>query len=518
MLEVERTHQIIRLHFVEGLSIRKIARELKIHRKTVRSRINQYNQFKSDCESKKGTGAAELVKYLQTGTVYNSTGRGARKVTAEITGRIDQCLAENEKKRADGRCKQQLRKIDIHEILVTEGFEVSYSSVCKYVSGKAIRIQEAFIKQDYAPGSVCEFDWGEVNLYIEGKSRRFYMAAFTSAYSNYRYAILFERQHSLAFREAHILFFDHVGGVWHQMTYDNMRVAIAEFVGKTEKRPTNALVQLARWYLFEWRFCNIARGNEKGHVERSIEYIRRKTFAFKDHFETFQEAQQYLETRVSELNKRKATGAEMSPYEKLQQEKAHLLAHPGKMECFDGDQSKVDKFATICVGTNRYSVPDRLTGRMVFVKMYSSRLEISDERGVVCTHPRSYDRGGWYIDLDHYLITLSRKPGAVQGSVALKQAPAWIRQMYQHHFRDDPRAFVELLQYCKTREITHARLRETVEQLIHHHSGHIGADHILALLGNQTDSTAALPPEMYPPNAIAHQAMENLAELASMMN
>lgn len=343
------------------------------------------------------------------------------------------------------------------------------------------------------------------------------MAAFTSAYSNYRYAILFERQHSLAFREAHIIFFDHVGGIWEQMTYDNMRVAVAAFVGKAEKRPTKALTQLARWYLFGWRFCNAARGNEKGHVERSIEYIRRKSFAFKDHFETFQEAQQYLATRVSELNKRKTKGAEMSPYDMLQQEKVQLLAHPGKMECFDGAQSKVDKFATICVGTNRYSVPDRLTGRMVFVKTYSSRLEISDEKGVVCTHPRSYERGGWYINLDHYLITLSRKPGAIQGSLALKQAPAWIRQMYKHHFTDNPRAFVELLQYCKTEEITHARLRATVEKLMCRHTGNIGIDHILALLGNQTESII-VPPEMQPPNAIAAQAMENLAELASMMN
>lgn len=517
MLDVERTHQIIRLHFVEGLSVRKIARKLKIHRNTVKSRIEQYNRFKSSTGSEKGGSTVQLVKYLEKGRTYDSSGREARKLTAEITGRIDSCLADNDKKRLDGRRKQQLRKIDIHEVLVTAGFDVSYSSVCKYIAGKAMRSQEAFIKQDYAPGSVCEFDWGEVNLYIAGRRRRFYMAVFTSAYSNYRYAILFERQHSLAFREAHILFFAHVGGVWHQMTYDNMRVAVAEFVGKTEKRPTKALSQLARWYLFDWRFCNAARGNEKAHVERSVEYIRRKTFAFKDCFETFEEAQQYLAARVSELNKRGVKGAEMSAYDKLQEERAHLLAHPGKMECFDGDQSKVDKFATICVATNRYSVPDRLTGRMVFVKTYSSRLEISDEKGIVCTHPRSYERGGWYINLDHYLITLSRKPGAIQGSVALKQAPAWIQQMYKHHFTHAPRAFVELLQYCKTNDVTHDRLRATVDKLMCRHTGTIEADHILALLGNQTDP-AVIPPEMHGPNAIATQAMENLAELASMMS
>lgn len=516
MLDVELNHQIIRLHFVEGLSIRKIAQQLQVHRKTVRSRIDQYNQFKSATETNKDDSSAQLVQYLTKGSVYNSSGREARKLTPEVARHIDELLEENERRRLDGRRKQQLRKIDIHELVASSGHDLSYSSVCKYISWKTKRAQEAYIKQDYPLGGVCEFDWGEVRLNIAGKSRRFYMAVFTSAYSNYRFAILFERQHSLAFREAHILFFGHVAGVWRQMTYDNMRVAIAEFVGKTEKRPTEALKQLAGWYLFDWRFCNIKRGNEKGHVERSIEYIRRKCFAFKDDFETFEQAQQYLASRLSELNKRKPQGSKLSPYDKLEQEKAYLLAHPGQMACFDGNHSKVDKFATISLATNRYSVPDRLTGSLVFVKKYSSHIEISDENGLVCTHTRSYERGGWYINLDHYLVTLSRKPGAVHGSVALKQAPEWIRQLYERHFAHTPRCFVELLQYCKTHEITHGRLKDTVEMLMRRHTGAISLDHILALLGNQPDISCQTP-ELNIPGSIATQAMENLTELASMM-
>ena len=128
------------------------------------------------------------------------------------------------------------------------------------------QFQEAFIRQGYAEGSTCEFDWAEVKLNLDGKYRRYYLAVFTSAFSNYRYALLFERQDSLAFKEAHICFFEHVGGVYQQMVYDNMRVAIARFVGKNEKIPTEGLLQLSRWYRYQWRFCNTAKGNEKGHV------------------------------------------------------------------------------------------------------------------------------------------------------------------------------------------------------------------------------------------------------------
>lgn len=516
MLDVKRTHQIIVMHFVEGLSVRKIAQKLKIHRKTVSSRIEEYKQFKNGLAAENGPSSADLAKYLTDGAVYNSSSRSVRKLSAEITKQIDAYLAENEKKRMDGRRKQQLRKIDIHEKLVASGVGISYSSVCKYIAGKAMATQEAFIKQAYVPGSVCEFDWGELYLRIAGRLRKFYLAVFTSAYSNYRYAILFERQNSLAFRESHVIFFSHVGGAWRQITFDNMRVAIAAFVGKTEKVPTEALKQLSRWYLFDWRFCNTARGNEKGHVERSVEYVRRKTFAFKDDFETFQAAQDYLKDRVLELNKRVPEGAKKSPYGKLQEEKAHLLAYPGKMECFEMAPGRADKLSTICVGTNHYSVPDRFSGRMLFVKTYSSHLEISDGKEVVCTHPRSYERNSWHLNLDHYLVTLSRKPGAVHGSVALKQAPEVIQQLYKQHFSHAPREFVKLLQYCKDADVSHVRLMDTVNTLMRHHTGCVEADHILALLGNQPDPGTP-PVDMQQPNAIADQALANLAELTTMM-
>ncbi|WP_146108428.1 transposase [Enterococcus faecium] len=58
----------------------------------------------------------------------------------------------------------------------------------------------------------------------------------------------------------------------------------------------------ARTYGFNYRFCNARRGNEKGHVERSVEYVRRKVFSKKDTFETLEEANKYLEEELNKLN------------------------------------------------------------------------------------------------------------------------------------------------------------------------------------------------------------------------
>ena len=86
------------------------------------------------------------------------------------------------------------------------------------------------------------------------------------------------------------------------MVYDNMKVAVKSFVGHNERQPTDALLQLSIYYGFQFRFCNVCRGNEKGHVERSVEYIRRKAFAVRDAFDSLDDANRYLEDVCNRLN------------------------------------------------------------------------------------------------------------------------------------------------------------------------------------------------------------------------
>lgn len=46
------------------------------------------------------------------------------------------------------------------------------------------------------------------------------------------------------------------------MVYDNMRVAVKDFVG-TDKTPTEALSRMCAFYRFDFRFCNARAGWEK---------------------------------------------------------------------------------------------------------------------------------------------------------------------------------------------------------------------------------------------------------------
>jgi hypothetical protein len=144
---------------------------------------------------------------------YTNTPRPRRKITDAMTARVRELLAENAKKRSRGQHKQQMKRCDIHALLLAEGYDIGYTSVCGLVNQLAPQVPESFIRQAYEDGEVCEFDWGEAKLLLDGQLQTVQMGTFTSAQGNYRYARLFMRQDTAAFQQVHALFFEHLGGV-----------------------------------------------------------------------------------------------------------------------------------------------------------------------------------------------------------------------------------------------------------------------------------------------------------------
>lgn len=514
MISMDTKQEIIRRYFRENDTERKIARDMQISRKTVKKYLQQYlTTEKVSCDENDPEKLQELSHHPP---VYNSEGRYRRRLTPEMEAIIKEQVADNERKKKEGLRKQIKRNIDILEVLHSKGFRIGYTTVCNYIKEDKITTQETYIKQVHLPAEECEFDWAEVKLQIAGVQKRLYMAVFTTAYGNYRYSGLYTRQDTLAFMESHNDFFEHVGGVYHEMVYDNMRVAIAEFVGRHEKTPTTALTGLSGWFQFRWRFCNVRRGNEKGHVERSVEYIRRKAFSHVDNFDTMAAAQAHLEFTCQKLNSYSLTTTGKTPVASLEIEKATLWKYPGVMSCYLTQSFKVDKYSTICFGTNRYSIPDHLCGRMVEVKVYSNKLKVYCQNVFVCQVERNYGMHEWQIKIEHYLRTLSLKPGALHGSLALEQAPEQLRKLYHKHFVNQSRGFIDILHYCQAKEVSHQKLVDTVEELTRLCPNDVSCEKVIALLGNQS------PLSFLAANVIKgeteHLSMVQLREISAMVD
>lgn len=213
MLTVVEIQTIVHLYRSGDYSRRGIARKLGISRTTVDKVLAQYEatQETSDNEA--------LDNLLTLQPAYNSRGRKPRKLSQSIAAEIDRYLELNRQRRRQGMRKQQLKKIDIWQILSGQGVQISYQTVCRYVTDKektsAQDDTKAYVRQAYAPGEECEFDWGEVKITVGGVLRKLYMAVFTTCHGNMRRAWLFSRQDTLAFMESHRNFFRQIQGVPH---------------------------------------------------------------------------------------------------------------------------------------------------------------------------------------------------------------------------------------------------------------------------------------------------------------
>ena len=103
-----------------------------------------------------------LINDLSSKPKYNTSNRKKTKLTINIKNRIEEFIQINDKNKALGRKKQVMKKIDMYEQLVEEGYDIGYTTVCNFIKDKYDK-KEAFIRQEYDPAEVLEFDWGEVS-------------------------------------------------------------------------------------------------------------------------------------------------------------------------------------------------------------------------------------------------------------------------------------------------------------------------------------------------------------------
>lgn len=463
---MHKKQEIIIRKYRNGESISGIAREVAVCRKTARKYIRAYSEEKKALATSNPIKEKELIEAIIKPPQYDSSNRSKRKITDEMVLQVQKCLEENRKKQSRGQHKQLMKKIDILEYLQENGFFIGYTSICNLINKLEHQHAETFIKQQYQPGDVCEFDWGDCRIFINDILRYLQLAVFTSACGNYRYALLYPKQNTQCFQEAHSSFFSHLGGVYRTMVYDNMKIAVRKFVGRYEKEATEGLLKLSMYYNFFFRFCNIKAGNEKGHVERSVEYVRRKAFSRCDHFSSLEEANEYLLSVCEKLNQKPQTGNQnRSALEIMETEKEHLLPSMPKFECARLSNLRVDKYSTIIVDNCHYSVPEEYTGKMITAKIYSSEIICYHEQKKICHHRKSHGCGDWIISIQHYLKSLKKKPGAVVGSVAFSQMNKELQMLYGKHFQSNTKDFIELLIYMKGNDKSLPEIQDIVHRL-----------------------------------------------------
>lgn len=509
MIKLNQKQKIIIAYHNKQKSQRAIARELGLNRRTVARYIKDYDRKRTQLlADNKNPAEEELTDDIIQAPIYDTSSRKKVKLTEELLARIKYYLQENENKKKTGKHKQQRKKIDIFEVLQKEGFNIGYTTICNTIREIQQESREAYIRQEYAPGEVCEFDWGEVKLTIAGKSRICHMAVFSPTWSDYRYGELYTSQKTESFLDSHVCFFEEAGGVYREMVYDNARVMVARFVGKSEKEPTEALLKLSLYYGFRFRFTNTYQAHEKGHVERSVEYLRRKIFSKCDSFASLAEARAYFQRELSRLNQ-KCRNNQASAQEMLEKEQNHLLVLPPRYDTARIREARVDRYSTVSVDANHYSVPDHLVGEFVLVKVYPDKVLCYHDQEKIASHQRCLGQAHWQLDINHYLNTLKLKPGALGRSSAFLQMKPELQAIYHKYYQGQEKQYLQLLELVATYSLPKVNQTITMLEKI---PTTVTTEKIRLILEKKDE-----PVRILAPSAITRQAKENLSDYSKLL-
>mgnify|MGYP003336195961 CR=1 FL=1 len=266
---------------------------------------------------------------------------------------------------------------------------------------------EAYLRLRTLPGEQCQIDWGHFGHLEIGRAQRPLMGLVAVlSWSRQIFLRFYLGAHMENFLRGHVDAFTAWGGVPRVALYDNLKSAVLERQG-TVIRFNPTLLALAGHYRFEPRPVAVARGNQKGRVERAIRYIRDAFFAGRS-FTGIDDlnAQADAWTAGPARERRCPEDESLSVGEAFAQEQARLLALPD--DAFPTDEIKAvsaGKTPYVRFDLNDYSIPHDYVSRTLTVAADLGAVRILDGQTVIATHPRSFDRGQ-QVELPEHIETL----------------------------------------------------------------------------------------------------------------
>src|SRR5213080_1751403 len=353
-----------------------------------------------------------------------------------VRGLIDGMLRED---LAAPRKQRHTAKRVFERLCDEHGTRVSYSYVAKYVARRRPEIEAeedrawgggvaGFVPQAKEPGREAEVDFGDVMVCLGGEQARCYLFAFRLSYSGKSCHRVYASQAQEAFLEGHVAAFETCGGVpAGQVRYDNLPVAVAKVLAGRDRAETHRWLSFRAFYGFEAFYCipGEAGAHEKGGIEGEIGRFRRRWMVPVPECRSLAELNARLAEADAAEDARHIGLRAATVGEDFAAERRFLLPLPSEaFDCAATLWPRVDRYARVSVGKCRYSVPARLIGSRVRVKLSANELRVFDGAALAAVHPRLAAAGAEHLVLDHYLEILARKPGALAGSAALAQARA----------------------------------------------------------------------------------------------
>jgi len=393
--------ELVRIAFHrEKKSKSEIARQFGLSRKTVRKLLK--------------LPEGEIPKYCLTK-------QKERPVLGGFLPVIEAWLKEDE---SAPRKQQHTAKRIYDRLREEEGFTGSERTVRQYVAQLRKKPKEVYLPLAFEPGEMAQVDWCEVWIWLGGMYQKIYVFVVTLNYSGGIYAEAFDTMVQEAFLQGHTNAFSFFGGVPVTLTYDNLKTAVIKILKGRNRVENERFVAFRSAYLFESRFCNPAKGNEKGRVENMVKFTERNMFTPVPIVSSLTELNVLLKERCLKYQGHTQARQSQSVVERMNEERKQWLplpTHPP--ECCRIVPVNVDKSSLVQFETNKYSVPSEYAYKTVWLKAFVDRIEITDRENTIAVHSRLKGKQQKSIRFEHFRKVLERKPGAARHLRAVDKEP-----------------------------------------------------------------------------------------------
>jgi transposase len=241
----------------------------------------------------------------------------------------------------------------------------------------------------------AQVDWGSFGSIRIGRGVR-PLSGFVMvlSYSRAVFALFTVDQTLESFLRGHVEALETWPGVPRTLVYDNLRSAVLERAG-TAIRFHPRLLELAGHYHFAPRPCTPGRGNEKGKVERQIQYLRHAFFAARTFVDVGDLNAQFRRWRDDIAHQRPhPEQRDRTVAEVLAEEQPRLLplpAHPFETEMMRTVVS--GKTPYVRFDRNSYSIPHTHVRRPLTLLASPTTVRVIVGVDEIARHTRSYDTG-----------------------------------------------------------------------------------------------------------------------------
>ena len=360
--------EVMRLHYLEGMSMRAIARRLGLARRTVQRHLAKL----PPAQKPSPVPRPSLLD------PYDGTIRALLKETPEL--KAPQLL-------------ERLRGLGY-----SGGITILRDRV------KALRPKpklQAFLTLDFRPGEALQVDWADFGFALPGVPRRVSAFVAVLCYSRLLYLEFVLSQSMGSFLRCMDRALAFFGGVTTVDIFDNMKTVVLEHPrsGPVRFNPRFLDYASARGD-FAVAACTPATPTAKGRVERPIAFVRDRFWRGRRFQHLADLNRQAATWRDDFANLREHADTGKVPALAFEhEEKPHL--RPLSERPFDTDEvepATATKLYRVSFDRNRYSVPWRLAGQSLLVRADDHTVRILIGPKQVALHERSWGIGE---DLEH---------------------------------------------------------------------------------------------------------------------